>query len=127
MTEKNIFAYKLFLSLNISDFNLFFYVKIATPLKKGKKSPPFSPFSQSCQAPPLFENLVGGSTPPPCRKGEGCTLCLKQTIFIFSLFTLNIPRPSVDYFSVQISDVDFLILKKKVRFLLRFINFQLYF
>ena len=24
MTEKNIFAYKLFLSLNISDFNLFF-------------------------------------------------------------------------------------------------------
>ena len=30
MTEKTIFAYKLFLSLNISDF----YVKIATPLKK---------------------------------------------------------------------------------------------
>ena len=25
MTEKNIFAYKLFLSLNISDFNLFLY------------------------------------------------------------------------------------------------------
>ena len=24
MTEKNIFAYQLFLSLNISDFNLFF-------------------------------------------------------------------------------------------------------
>ena len=24
ITEKNIFAYKLFLSLNISDFNLFF-------------------------------------------------------------------------------------------------------
>ena len=69
MAEKNIFAYKLFLSLNISDFNLFFYVKIATPLKKRKKSPPFPPFSQSCQAPPtLFENLVGGST-PPCRNG----------------------------------------------------------
>ena len=28
MTEKNIFAYELFLSLNISDFHLFFYVKI---------------------------------------------------------------------------------------------------
>ena len=27
MTEKNIFVYKLFLSLNISDFSLFFYVK----------------------------------------------------------------------------------------------------
>ena len=32
MTEKNIFVYKLFLPLNISDF--IFYVKIATPLKK---------------------------------------------------------------------------------------------
>ena len=29
LTEKNIFDYKLFLSLNISDF--IFYVKIATP------------------------------------------------------------------------------------------------
>ena len=28
MTEKNIFAYKLFLSLNISDFNLFFMEKL---------------------------------------------------------------------------------------------------
>ena len=32
MTEKNIFVYKLFLSLNISDF--IFYVKTASPLKK---------------------------------------------------------------------------------------------
>ena len=40
MTEKNIFAYKLFLLLNISDFN-YFYVKIA-PLP-GKKSPPSFP------------------------------------------------------------------------------------
>ena len=31
MTRKNIFAYKLLLSLNISDFNFFFFVKIATP------------------------------------------------------------------------------------------------
>ena len=29
MTEKNIFIYKLFLSLNISDFSLFFYIKTA--------------------------------------------------------------------------------------------------
>ena len=40
MTEKNIFAYKLFLALNVLGFN-FFYVKIATPpppspLKKGE-------------------------------------------------------------------------------------------
>ena len=31
MTEKNIFVYKLFLLLNISDFSLFFNVKNATP------------------------------------------------------------------------------------------------
>ena len=30
MTEKNIFAYKLFLALNVLGFN-FFYVKIAPP------------------------------------------------------------------------------------------------
>ena len=39
ITEKNIFAYKLFLSLNISDFNLFL-CKNCTPLKK---SHPFFP------------------------------------------------------------------------------------
>ena len=32
-TEKNVFAYKLFLSLNISDFNLFFIWKLKTPEK----------------------------------------------------------------------------------------------
>ena len=54
MTEKNIFVYKLFLLLNISDFS-FFFVKIATPLEKV--SPLFSskPLSKlrSCQG-PLF-------------------------------------------------------------------------
>ena len=35
MTEKNIFAYELFLSLNISDFSLFFMQKLQPPpLKK---------------------------------------------------------------------------------------------
>ena len=67
MTEKNIFTYKLFLSLNISDFNLFFYFKIAPP-------PPWKSHSFLSQQPPLkvevlsatplFENLVGGSTSP---------------------------------------------------------------
>ena len=74
MTEKNIFAYKLFLSLNISDFNLFFMWKLQLP---WKKSPPLSqqPPSKSwgpVKTPP-FGNLVGDSTPSPCRKG-GCTL-----------------------------------------------------
>ena len=47
MTEKTIFACKLFLPLNISVF--FFFVKIASP-------PPLPHH--------LFENLVGGSIPP---------------------------------------------------------------
>ena len=34
MTEENIFVYKLFLSLHISDF--IFYVKTATPLPPEK-------------------------------------------------------------------------------------------
>ena len=46
MTQKNNFAYKLFLLLNISDF-LNFYVKIATPPPPRKESPPLS------QQPPL--------------------------------------------------------------------------
>ena len=39
MTEKNIFVYKLFFLLNISDFSLFFNVKNATP---GNGHPLFS-------------------------------------------------------------------------------------
>ena len=41
MTEKNIFAYKPFLSLNISDF--IFYVKTATPLEKVNPIFPSNP------------------------------------------------------------------------------------
>ena len=70
MTEKNIFAYKLFLALNISDF--IFHVKIA-PL--WKKSLPLSQQSPSKSwgpvKPLLFEYLVGGSTPPAERGGGG--------------------------------------------------------
>ena len=53
VTEKNIFGYKLFLSLNISDFNLF-DVKIATPPEKSH--PPLS------QQPPLKVDVLS-STP----------------------------------------------------------------
>ena len=42
MIEKNIFAHKLFLSLNIADFNLF-YVKIATPPEKSHPLFPSNP------------------------------------------------------------------------------------
>ena len=66
MAEKNIFACKLFLSLNISDFTLFFMWKLHPP---WKKSPPLKVeiFKPSL----LFENLIGSWPPcPPCRKGE---------------------------------------------------------
>ena len=41
MAKENIFAYELFLSLNIPDFNLF-SVTIATPLPPEKSHPPLS-------------------------------------------------------------------------------------
>ena len=69
MTEKNIFAYKFFLSLNISDF--IFYVKIATPHERNHPS--------LSQQPPLKVKVL--SSPPfwkfgwrlntPLKKGGG--------------------------------------------------------
>ena len=35
-TDKNIFVYNFFFSLNISDFSFFFYAKIAPPAKRGR-------------------------------------------------------------------------------------------
>ena len=43
MTEKNIFAYKLFSSLNISDFNFLFLWKLQRPLKNVTLSLPATP------------------------------------------------------------------------------------
>ena len=72
MTEKNIFAYKLFLLLNVLDFNLFFRENCNPP----EKSLPLFPSNPSLKVevlsnPPLFENLVGGSTPPAEKGGGG--------------------------------------------------------
>ena len=81
MTEKNIFAYKLFLSLNISDFNLLFCencnprLKKVTPLSQQPPSKIRGPFKH-----PLFENLVGGSTtpaPPHLQKWVGPTMIIQ--------------------------------------------------
>ena len=72
MTEKNIFVYKLFLSVNISDFT--FFVKIETPLKKvtpsflATPSQSWGPFKPP---PPIFENLVQGLTSPPAEREVG--------------------------------------------------------
>ena len=64
MTEKNIFVNKLFLSLNISDFSLFFLCKNCYPSKK----------LSSCQVPPflkIWSEAQPPPPPPPSRKGEG--------------------------------------------------------
>ena len=74
MTEKNIFAYQLFLS----DFN-FFCVKIATPppLKKEKSHPLFPsnpPLKDEVLSKPPFLKIwpeVQPSPPPPAERGEG--------------------------------------------------------
>ena len=57
MTKKNIFAYKLILPLNISEFNLFFMWK--SPPTSWKKSP----------LPHPLLNLWLEVQPPPSRKG----------------------------------------------------------
>ena len=67
MIENNIFVYKLFLSLNISDFN---FCKIATPWKKLPPSFPATPLSKlrSYEAPPFWK-LGRGFNPPKTLVG----------------------------------------------------------
>ena len=59
MTEQNILIYKLFLSLNISDFSLFLFKNRnpSHPLKNG------GPIKQPPPPRSLFENLIRGLTP----------------------------------------------------------------
>ena len=91
MSEKNIFIYKLFLSLSTSDFNLFL-CKNCTP--HWKRSPDLSqqpPLKMEIVSSlsPLFENLVGGSTLPQ-QKGGGCTLFYQHYVLSTSSFFLKI-------------------------------------
>ena len=76
ITKENIFAYKLFLSLNISDFNLFFMWKLQPP---WKKSPPLSqqpPLKvEVLSSPPLFKIWLEAQPLPPHLAERGCTLC----------------------------------------------------
>ena len=79
MTKKNIFVYKLFLSLNILDLNLFFMWKLQPSSPSLEKvtclfpsNPPLN--VQILSSPSFFENLVGCLMPPPPpsqQKGGG--------------------------------------------------------
>ena len=75
MTEKNIFAYKLFLSSNISDFNYFFFVELAAPPKKSHLLFPSNlPLKVEVLSSPPFLKIwleVQPPLPPPQQKGEG--------------------------------------------------------
>ena len=42
-TGQRVLVYKLFLSLNIADFSIFFFQKIATPMKKTQPPSPSFP------------------------------------------------------------------------------------
>ena len=87
MAKENIFAYELFLSLNISDFNLFF-VTIATPLPPEKSHPPLSQQPPSKiwgpVKPPLFLKIWLEAEPSPSPPeergvgGGGCTLYMNN-------------------------------------------------
>ena len=108
MTEKNIFIYKLCLSLNISDFILFYFFVKVQPNPAPPPHPPApeksylplfqQPPSQSWSPlkPPLFENLVGSSTPPVEKGwgwGWGCTLCSDRSLFRLQNKFRKIPLP----------------------------------
>ena len=79
MAEKNIFVYKLFLLLNISDFGLFFF--FCKNCNIPEKSYPFFSSNpsklRSCPSPPFWK--FGRRFNPPSRKWGGggrCTLWL---------------------------------------------------
>ena len=72
---KNIFAHKLFLSLNISDFNLFFMWKLQPPPSPEKSHPLFpskSPLKVAAlSSPPFFKIWLESWPPLPLQKGGG--------------------------------------------------------
>ena len=90
MTEKNIFVYKLFLSLNILHFSLIFFVKIATPSPPKKVTSPFpaTPLSKlrSFQAPPPFWNF--GRRFKSQQISGGSTLCI--TMYLLNKLDLKV-------------------------------------
>ena len=71
MTEKNIFAYKVFLSLNISDFNLFLMWQLhpVPPTLPPEKSHPFlsqqHPYKSWGHVKPPFWKIWLEAQPPP--------------------------------------------------------------
>ena len=90
MTDKNIFVYKPFLSLNISDFSfsVYFLYKNCTPPSWKHPYLSLQPPSETLKSknwdpvkPLLFENVVEGSTPhEKGRRGAHYEVCLNLNI-----------------------------------------------
>ena len=85
MTEKNIFAYKLFLSLNISDFNLFLCENCNPCLIKVTPSFPATPSKSWGPVKPPFLKIWLKAQPSPAER-VGCTLwaCCPNLMFLDS-------------------------------------------
>ena len=94
MTEKNIFAYKLFLSWNISDFNLFFMWQLQPPLKKVTPSFPATLLQKlrSCPAIPFWKFGWRFKPLPPLLERGGCTLWAVQICTVIMLNNWNISK-----------------------------------
>ena len=70
MTEKNIFAYKFFLSL--FQILIDFFGENCNPPEKSHPPFPATPSKSRVPVDPaLFENLVGGPPPPSRKRGWG--------------------------------------------------------
>ena len=71
MTEKNIFAYKLILSLNISDFNFFCVWKLHPPGKSHLLFPSSPPLKFEVLSSPPFLKIWLEIQPPKYKDGGG--------------------------------------------------------
>ena len=92
MSEKNIFVYKLFLSLNSSDFSLFFMSKLQPRFKKSPPPPVPSnpPKNWDPVKSPCFGQFDGKFTTQ--QIGRGTHYALRLTASFYELFTQQRPR-----------------------------------
>ena len=96
MTEKNVFAYKLFLLLNISGF--IFYVKFATP--SPEKSYPISQQPVLSSLP--FLKIWLETQPPSLQKGRGVHIMLREISHPFTYLIIESPVIKTSFFTVQL-------------------------
>ena len=95
MTEKNIFAYKLCLSLNISDFSLFFMWKLQPPEKSHTLFPSNPPLKAEVLS--SLEERGGGGAHYVSGKASFLT-------FLFLLYGCDFPDDVVSNIDIHVED-----------------------